>query len=288
MTGPAGAPGHRLVDLHLHSTASDGALPPADVVVAAARVGLVAIALTDHDSVAGVAEARAAGERTGVRVVTGVELSAMDGDCEVHLLGLHLTRVEAVEQRLAFFRDGRRARAEEIVRRLAALGIPVTMEAVLRHAGGGAIGRPHVARALVEGGWAADVREAFERWLGNGRPAFVPKIRLTSADAIALVHEAGGLAVLAHPGVEGTRARVERFAAAGLDGLEVRHPGHSPDDAARVATIAEQFRLVPSGGSDWHGTPGGPRHIGTQRVPYEWLVRQEERLAERGARERVA
>ena len=288
MTVPAGENGQRLVDLHMHSTASDGALSPADVVAAAARVGLHAIALTDHDSVAGVDEARTAGERSGVRVVTGVELSAMDGDCEVHVLGLHLARVDAVEQRLATFRDGRRLRAEEIVRRLGALGVPVTMDAVLRHAGTGAIGRPHVARALVDGGWAADVREAFERWLGNGRPAFVPKIRLTSADAIALVHEAGGLAVLAHPGIEGTRARVERLAAHGLDGLEVRHPSHSPDDTARLTIIADQFRLVPSGGSDWHGTPGGPRHIGTQRVPYEWLVRQEQRLAERGPRERVA
>lgn len=288
MTAPAGENGQRLVDLHMHSTASDGTLAPAEVVAAAVRAGLAVIALTDHDSVAGVGEAQAAGARSGVRVVTGVELSALDGDCEVHLLGLHLVRLDAVEQRLATFREGRRWRAEEIVRRLVALGVPVTLDAVLRHAGGGAIGRPHVARALVEGGWVADVREAFDRWLGNGRPAFVPKIRLTSADAIALVHEAGGLAILAHPGVEGTRARVERLVAHGLDGLELRHPSQTSEDEARLGAIAEQFRLVPSGGSDWHGAPAGPRTIGCMRVPYEWLVRQEQRLAERGQRERVA
>ena len=269
------------VDLHMHSTASDGSLPPEAVVQAAHAAGLGVIALTDHDTLAGVDAARREGERLGVRVITGVELSAHDGEREVHLLALHLSRLDAIESQLAYFRDSRRTRAERIVSALNSLGIPVTFEAVLAHAQGGAVGRPHVARALIAGGWAADSREAFDRYLGHGRPANVPKPRLPIGEAIRLVHSAGGLAILAHPGPEGNRQRVERFVAAGLDGLEVKHPSHSPDDTARLAMLVEHFQLVPSGGSDWHGAPEGPRCIGCMRVPAEWLDRQEARVAAR-------
>ena len=269
------------VDLHMHSTASDGSLPPEAVVQAAHAAGLGVIALTDHDTMGGVDAARREGDRIGVRVITGTELSAHDGDREVHLLALHLSRVEAIESHLAHFRETRRTRAERIVAALNGLGIPVTFEAVLAQSQGGAVGRPHVARALIAGGWAADSREAFDRYLGHGRPANVPKPRLPIADAIRLVHDAGGLAILAHPGPEGNRQRVQRFAAAGLDGLEVRHPSHSPDDTARLSALVEELNLVPSGGSDWHGAPDGPRCIGCMRVPAEWLDRQEARLASR-------
>lgn len=268
----------RCVDLHMHSTASDGTLPPEAVVGAAAAAHLTAIALTDHDSVAGIAPARDAGGRLGVRVVAGVELSATDAGNEVHLLGLHLARLDAIERHLAMFRDTRRARAGRMVERLHALGVPLTLEAVLAEAGDAAIGRPHVARALVAGGWAKDVRDAFDRLLGNGRPAFVPKYRLSLGEAIALVHDAGGVAVLAHPGAAGTRARLEALRADGLDGVEVLHPGHSSDDIARLSTLAEHLDLVPSGGSDWHGARNGPRVIGCMRVPELWLARQDARL----------
>jgi 3',5'-nucleoside bisphosphate phosphatase len=282
-----GTPGEsRYVDLHMHSTASDGALPPADVVAAAARAGLVAIALTDHDTLAGVSEAREVGERMGVRVIPGVELSAVEGDGELHLLGLHIDRPDTLEGELAAFRDARRDRAGRIVERLNALGVPVTLDAVLAEAGTGAIGRPHVARALVAGGWARDLRDAFDRWLGNGRPAFVEKRRLSLADAVRLVHEAGGIAVYAHPGGGATRARLEALRALGLDGVEVRHPSHSAEDIARIGALADHLGLVPSGGSDWHGTSEGPRAIGSMHVPESWLVRQEERV--RAEREKVA
>jgi 3',5'-nucleoside bisphosphate phosphatase len=274
-----GAPAERYVDLHTHSTASDGAFPPASVVEHAQRAGLGAIALTDHDTVGGVAEARAAGERLGVRVVAGVELSAFDNGRELHVLGLHLDRTEAMEHDLVTFRDTRRTRAEEIVQRLNRVGVPVTVDAVLAEAGEGAIGRPHVARAIIAGGWVRDQREAFDRYLGAGRPAFVDKYRLAIRDAIEMVHRAGGVAVLAHPGQDGTRARVEALAAMGMDGLEVRHPSHSAEDVARLTALADFFGLVPSGGSDWHGATEGPRTIGNQRVPAEWLARQEARAA---------
>lgn len=278
-----GAPDARCVDLHMHSTASDGALPPDGVVGAAAVAGLTAIALTDHDTVAGVAEAREAGAPLGVRVVAGVELSAIDDGVETHLLGLHLARLDAIERHLVVFRETRRARAGRIVERLHALGIPLPLDAVLAEAGAAAIGRPHVARALVAGGHARDLRDAFDRLLGNGRPAFVPKHRLSLGEAIALVHEAGGLAVLAHPGAGATRERLDALRAEGLDGVEVLHPGHSAEDIARITTLADHLGLVPSGGSDWHGAKTGPRVIGSMHVPETWLVRQDERTRAQAA-----
>ncbi|MBX6330891.1 MAG: PHP domain-containing protein [Gemmatimonadaceae bacterium] len=282
--GAAPAEPERFVDLHMHSTASDGALPPGEVVAAAKRAGLVAIALTDHDTVAGLAEAREVGDRLGVRVVAGVELSAVEED-EVHLLGLHLARLDEVERQLAAFREARRERARQIVDRLNALGLPVTLDAVMAQAGTGAVGRPHIARALIAGGWARDLREAFERWLGNGRPAYVEKRRLALADAIRLVHDAGGIAVLAHPGSEARRARLEALRAIGLDGVEVRHPSHTPEDVARIAALAEHLQLVPSGGSDWHGNADGPRVLGAMHIPESWLQQQDERVRARAAAE---
>ena len=293
MTGPRRTPTGAAtvgpyVDLHTHSTASDGAFAPADVVAHASRAGLSAIALTDHDSVAGVEEARAAGERLGVHVIAGIELSAVDGAREIHLLGLHLESTVPIDRELAEFRESRVSRAEQIVARLNALDVPVTFDAVLAEAGEGAVGRPHVARAIVRGGWVRDQREAFDRFLGNGRPAFVPKHHLTIGDAIRLVHDAGGVAVVAHPGSDGTRARIEPLVPLGLDGLEVRHPSHSAEDAARIGAIADHFGLVPSGGSDWHGAVEGPRVIGNQRVPAEWAERQAARAAEVRGAHRVA
>ena len=246
----ADAPGPRgFVDLHSHSTASDGALAPAAVVETAARAGLVALALTDHDTLAGIAEAREAGARLGVRVVAGVELSLMDGEKEVHMLGLHIARVDALQAELEAVRDSRKARAEQIVGKLNALGVPVTIDAVFAEASGGAVGRPHVARALIAGGWVRDQREAFDRYLGAGRAANVEKQRIGIAEGIRLIHECGGLAVTAHPGGDGRRERVEPLVALGLDGLEVKHPGHSAEDTLRIEALADHFALEKSGGS---------------------------------------
>ena len=278
----------RRVDLHTHSTASDGALPPEGVVEAAARAGLAAIALTDHDALDGVPAAREAGERLGVKVVAGVELSAYAGEREVHLLGLHLDTLGPLEEALLGFRAHRVNRAERMVEKLNGLGVPVTMGAVLGEAGEGAVGRPHVARALVAGGWARDTRDAFDRYLGYGRPANVPKHRLEIGEAIRLVQAAGGVAVWAHPGPDGTRDEVERLVKLGLDGLEVKHPGNSSGDMQRLGALVDHFRLVPSGGSDWHGAAEGPRVLGCMQIPLEWMERQEERARGHRSRARVA
>jgi predicted metal-dependent phosphoesterase TrpH len=265
------------VDLHMHSTASDGILPPAEVVAAAHAVGLAAMALTDHDSVAGLDEARAAGARLGLPVVAGAELSAYLDRDEIHLLALHIDRFDVIADELARFRDDRVARAERMVAKLRTLGVDVSMDDVLREAGSGAVGRPHVARAVVGAGAAADVREAFDRFLGDGRPANVEKPRLEAREAIALAHAAGGIAVWAHPGSAGRRDRVEPLVAAGLDGIEVLHPRHSGDDMARLSALAEHFGLVTSGGSDWHGPTDAWRTLGMMRVPTQVLDAQRRR-----------
>jgi predicted metal-dependent phosphoesterase TrpH len=278
----------RFVDLHMHSTASDGTRTPADVVAAAHGAGLAAIALTDHDTVEGVAAARAAGESLGVRVIAGVELSAHEAEHEHHVIGLHLQRLDVLDARLEAFRATRRTRAALIVEKLRGLGIPIALDAVWREAGSGAIGRPHIARVLIAGGWAKDHRDAFDRLLGSGRPAHVPKQRMSLAEAVSMIHDAGGLAILAHPGADGYRSRLEAMQRLGFDGVEVRHPSHTVEDIARLGTLAEYLRLVPSGGSDWHGAAEGPRTIGNQRVPYAWLERQDARVRERARSERVA
>jgi 3',5'-nucleoside bisphosphate phosphatase len=282
--GPAG----QYVDLHSHSTASDGSQSPTALITAAKAAGLAAIALTDHDTMAGVPEAAAAGAALGIRVVPGVELSATDADREVHLLGLHIDRPNALEEALRTFRDSRYLRAQQIVAKLNELGVPISFDEVLALSAGAAIGRPHLARVLIEGGWARDSRDAFDRYLGAGRPAYVAKHRLSVEEAIELVHAGGGLAVLAHPGPGGRRETVERFVAQGLDGLEVRHPGHSNEDAARLGALVDFFGLVPSGGSDWHGASEGPRVLGAMRVPLVWLDAQDARTAARRASDVVA
>lgn len=281
MSSDATAPA-AFVDLQVHTTASDGALPPAAVVQAAADAGLHAIAITDHDTVDGLPEARAAGERLGVRIVPGVELSTYADGEELHLLGLHLADLHAMTDALAEFRVQRVQRAARIVETLNAHGIPITMEAVLAEAADGAVGRPHIARAMLAGGWVREFREAFDKWIGWGRPAYMAKEQFDVADAIALVHRAGGLAVWAHPGELATPARIGRLADCGLDAVEVLHPSHPPYLVQRLVEHTEKAGLLPSGGSDWHGTQDGPRKLGGQLVPKVWLDWQDARVATRG------
>ncbi len=277
MSAEAGGPA--FVDLHTHSTASDGTLAPGQVIEAAASCGLKALALTDHDTVGGVVAAREAGARLGVRIVAGVELSAFQDDHEVHVLALHLSQLETLEKKLQELRAQRYTRAEKIVDKLNALGVPITLDEVLVQSNGGAVGRPHVARALIARGVVHDFRDAFQRYLGGNGSAFVPKDRLSIEDAIAIAHEAGALAIWAHPGDGGRRERLEPLVAAGLDGIEIRHPGHSGEDIKRLQALADFFGLVPSGGSDWHGASEGPRRLGMMNVPSDWLDRQDERVA---------
>lgn len=269
------------VDLHLHTTASDGILPPEQLVQAAHAAGLSAIAVTDHDTLEGVEAASAAAAPLNIRVIPGVELSVFHEGREIHMLALHISRPEVINVRLTRFRETRQLRAEEIVRKLNSVGVPLSLESVMLQAGDAAVGRPHVARAMVAHGMVRDNHEAFDRYLGFGRQAYVAKERVTAVDAIEMTHEAGGLIFWAHPGGSGKRAELENLRDLGMDGVEVRHPSHSAEDILRIGTLADFLHLLPSGGSDWHGTREGPRQIGNMNVPMEWLVRQDERVHSR-------
>lgn len=283
-TGGATTESRPCVDLHAHTTASDGTASPAEFVAAALAAGLGAVAVTDHDTVAAVDEVRRLAEGTPLEVVAGVELSVHDdAGKELHLLGLHLRDLGVIEERLERLRAARQSRAARMVDRLGALGIAVSLDAVLAEAAGGAVGRPHLARALVKGGHVATPQEAFDRWIGGGRPAFVEKERLSVRDGIGMVHDAGGIAVYAHPGRDGALERITGLARDGLDGLEVRHPSHGIDDIRKLRGAARSLDLVPSGGSDWHGARDGPRTLGCMQVSAEWLDRQRERVASRRA-----
>jgi 3',5'-nucleoside bisphosphate phosphatase len=260
-------------DLHTHSTFSDGTLDPEEVVELASTRDLTGIALTDHDSTLGVQRARVAATGTGLALLLGCELSAEHDGNPVHVLGYGFDPDEpAFAARRAWIREGRVGRARRMVERLRGLGAEVDFERVCELAGDGAIGRPHVARAMVEAGVVDDVNAAFgPDWIGTGGRAYVAKDAVTPIEAVALIHGAGGVAVLAHPSIHaGARAVPEpvirAMADAGLDGLEADHPDHSPQDRARWRALAAELGLETTGSSDCHGALYGYR-LGVERTP---------------------
>ena len=271
------------VDLHCHSTASDGEYPPAEVARRAHAAGLVAIALTDHDTTGGVPEATRVGETLGVRIVSGCEFSVKAPWGELHLLAYFLPPGHArLEEFLAGTRAARHRRAEQIVGHLRRLGVAIDLGDVVQAADGGALGRPHVARFLVQHGVCVDMNEAFARYLGRGRPAYVEKPLPTLQQVTELVHAVGGVAVAAHLGDHGTDGQIRQFQEQGLDGLEVRHPSHSPGTERRLTGIAQRLGLAISGGSDWHGDLElGDSHapLGGLDIPLKWLEELEKRRA---------
>ncbi len=260
------------IDLHTHSTASDGLLSPADLVHLASSIGLTTLGLTDHDSTLGIDEARAAGERDGVDVVPGIELSCTVSAGELHMLGYFIDHQSAdLQSTLSEFREGRRDRVARIVERLHGAGVAVDLDRVRELGSGGSVGRAHVARALVESGEVSSMDEAFERYLARGRPGYVERPRLTPSGAVELVHRAGGVAVLAHPfTVTELDTTLTELVENGLDGLEVYYSLYNSDQRARLARLAHDFGLVPTGGSDFHGLGEREgRDIGTAPVPEE-------------------
>jgi 3',5'-nucleoside bisphosphate phosphatase len=248
-----------LIDLHLHTTVSDGLLAPAALVARAAACGLKTISVTDHDTTAGVAEAAAAAARHGLRLVPGVEMTSIAEGRDVHMLAYFVDPDRpAFTEFLRTQRTDRLARVRTIATRLAELGYPIDVEAIISSSSGTArsVGRPQLADALVAHGYATDRDDAFSRLLGHGAPAFVPRSGPSPEAVIAAVHDAGGITSLAHPGVTRMDSIIACLAAAGLAAIEVRHSDHDPFTEQRYREMAAHHGLAVSGGSDFHGDVG--------------------------------
>lgn len=241
-------------DLHTHTSHSDGVLSPEQLVLKASKAGLAAIAITDHDNVAGLAEAAEVGRSVGVEVIPGLELSATLGEKDVHILAYFFdpTHTRLLEY-LEFFRRERLKRAERIVRKLNGMDIPLSLEAVLDQAGIGSVGRPHIANALVVEGHTQNYQEAFVKYIGTNGPAFERKYQVSPEEAVRLIAQAGGLSFFAHPGKHTTEADLIALMDVGMDGIEVIHPSHSPSLQQHYSRLASQYFLLHSGGSDFHG-----------------------------------
>ena len=270
-----------MIDLHTHSTASDGTLSPEALVELAAERGLSAIALTDHDTVGGVAPAQERGKSLSVEVVPAVELGAsLDGVGEIHLLGYFIDlKNKTLRDRLAWLRDERRSRGRKIVERLNDMGVSISVEQVVGIAQGGSVGRPHIARALVENGHVASMKEAFEHYLKSTGPAYVKRELLNAGDAIRLVRGAGGVAVLAHPCTLGRKdgdlpTIIRSLMAHGLRGIEVFYSQHTLEQVQHYEALAQRFGLLVTGGSDFHGAnkPEIELGRGIRQVPTDVLA----------------
>ena len=248
----------RLIDLHLHTTASDGALAPSALVLEARAAGLSIFSITDHDTTAGCEAAAASARAAGLELIPGIEISAVADGRDVHMLGYFIDTASApLREFLVRQRGDRLRRVHEIGARLAALGAPVDVEPIAADAARGrSVGRPQIAAALLAAGHVATRNEAFDRFLGAGGPAFVPRRGSHPEEVIGIIHDAGGLASLAHPGVTRRDDLLPALAAAGLDALEVRHSDHDAEMEARYRAHAREFGLAVSGGSDFHGEAG--------------------------------
>lgn len=264
-----------MVDLHVHSNASDGECPPEEVIRQAKAAGVTAIALTDHDTLDGVAAATRAGEEVDVRVVGGCEFSVRVSWGEMHLLAYFLVPQDPdLRQFLDAQRVMRLQRAHDIVTRLDQVGATIDFEAVMGEAGNGSVGRPHVARALVKAGLVAGVDAAFDKYLAMGKPAFVPKDLPALEQVASLVHDLSGVTSAAHLSQRATPSFIDELKSAGVDALEVLHPAHDDATAARLDALANRYGMLVTGGSDWHGDRtmnDGRARIGSLGVPEAYL-----------------
>ncbi len=271
-----------MIDLHSHTTASDGQYLPHEQVALAAKAGVTVLAVTDHDTVAGLEACDAEARRRGMRLVPGIEISCIHHRREVHLLGHFIdpanAKLGAYARQLVTERE---KRMELMVQKLVGLGVPVTLAQVQSFAGNAPLTRPHLARVLVELRLCTSLKEAFSRFLGDGRPAWVPRFEMTVADAIELIHVAGGTATIAHPGSSKVnRLEVETMATSGLDGIEAVHRDHPPSQRELFATWAKDLGLCCTAGSDFHGEKIAPdRHFGSVAMAPAEFTRLEARRA---------
>lgn len=242
------------IDLHTHTNASDGLLAPAELVRAARAAGLSVLGITDHDTVNGIGEALSAAEAEGITLVPGVEINAYRGAFEYHILGYYIDhRDERLGAALSGLRAARVARMEKMAALLCGLGMEVSPADILALAGDGAVGRPHIARAMVARGHVASIREAFDKFIGDGKPAYAPRSKLSPSEAIGIITAAGGLPVLAHPGIWPGDELIPQLAAWGIVGIEAHTPQHTEEQVERYLASARELGLIVTGGSDYHG-----------------------------------
>jgi predicted metal-dependent phosphoesterase TrpH len=259
------------IDLHLHTTHSDGSFSPTAVVEFAKAAGVTALAITDHDIVAGIPEALKVGDRLGIEIIPGVEISSRYDGSELHILGYYIDWQERqLNDRLQILRDSRRQRNPQIIDKLNDLGLDITYDEVQTLAGTESVGRPHIARVLMNKKLVTSAKEAFDRYLAEGRPAFVPRRLPTPEEAVSWIRDAGGVAVLAHPtwvkeSSDGLGRLVARLKAAGLGGIEAHYSSHTAQQTAEYVGLAKQFDLLVTGGSDFHGLTKPDIRVGTGR-----------------------
>ncbi|NGZ03104.1 MAG: hypothetical protein CV090_08650 [Nitrospira sp. WS238] len=278
------------LDLHLHTTHSDGSCTPTEVIGLAHQAGVTALAITDHDITSGIPEAIAAGEQYEIEIIPGVEISSLMGSSELHILGYFLDwQDNALNQRCKSLRDSRHHRNPQIVDRLRSLGIDITYDEVRALAGSDSVGRPHIARALMNKGVVTSAKEAFDRFLGDGKAAYVPRELPSPADAIRWIKEAHGLAVLAHPTWvkltdQPLAELVRRLKADGLDGVEVYYSTHAARQTREYLSLAQQLGLLVTGGSDFHGITKPDIEVGIGKgslhIPTTLLSKMKERVAQ--------
>ena len=266
-----------MIDLHLHTTASDGRCTPHELADRAARAGVTVMAVTDHDTVAAIPAVRSAAAACGIDVIAGIEITAVENGRDIHLLGYFIEpRDPKLEAFLAHQRAQRIARVEALGLRLAQLGMPIDVEPLLmqaREPRGRSVGRPQVAREMIAAGYVADTREAFDRWLATDRPAFVPRQGPPPGEVIDIVHTAGGLVSLAHPGQTDVDSRISAYADAGLDAIELYHPDHDAEAVDRYRDIASRLKLLATGGSDFHGDADHGCQPGAIALPVDDWIR---------------
>lgn len=277
---------NRYIDLHVHSTASDGSFTPAGLVAEAEKAGLAAIAITDHDSVGGIPEALKAGRSCGLEVVPGIELSAEYADTEIHVVGLYIDpETPGLLEQIRMFVDNRDNRNLKMIEKLREAGFSITAEAIYKRNPDSVIARPHIARYLAETGQVKDVKTVFDKYIGDGCPCFVDRFKITPMQAVELIHAAGGTAILAHPCLYKMDRRVllemvEKMLGSGLDGIEAVYSCNQGSDEKDYREIAARYGLLLSGGSDFHGASKPHIHLGTGRgnlrVPYEFLEKIKE------------
>lgn len=273
------------IDLHTHSTASDGVYAPAELLQHAHEAGLRILALTDHDSTEGLAEANGAAQRLGIDLIPGIELNSDAGAREVHILGylLEYQRPE-FQTTLKILRDARVRRGERMVELLNEQGVHITWERV-RELAQGAVGRPHIARAIMEAGYVHSISEAFDKYIGNQSPAYVPRYKLTPEDAVRLINSANGLATMAHPitlpGLDELREWLPGLIAAGMVGLETYYGPYTEQEVQALRALADEYDLIPTGGTDYHGPDIHPTPLGGRYVPAESVERLKAAAAKR-------